>query len=159
MLVKAYEELSRKMHAPKLVLAGSGVINMETFSPEIREKVEVINNPSDKELVELYRGAAALALTSLEEGFGLVVVEAMACRVPPVATRCGGPEEIITDGVDGFLVNCGDASALADRLLTLCGDWERNVRTGQAARRTSEVKFSVTATQSLHANVYRRHMK
>jgi glycosyltransferase involved in cell wall biosynthesis len=50
------------------------------------------------------------------EGFGLTILEAMACRCPAVSTRAGGPEEIIEEGVTGHLVPAGDSAALADRL-------------------------------------------
>jgi glycosyltransferase involved in cell wall biosynthesis len=44
------------------------------------------------------------ALSSDEEGLGIVILEAMACAIPVVATKCGGPDGIITDGKDGYLI-------------------------------------------------------
>lgn len=63
------------------------------------------------------RGALAeldvLVCASREEGFGLAIVEAMQAGVPVVATRCGGPEDIVEDGVSGLLVPAEDPAALA----------------------------------------------
>lgn len=74
----------------------------------------------------------------------MVVVEAMASGIPVVATRCGGPEEIITHGVDGYLVPRDDAHALALHLNLLCSE-SLNQIVGEAARRTAVARFSVEA--------------
>ncbi len=57
-----------------------------------------------------------LVCTSQTESFGNVLVEAMACGVPAVSTKCGGPEEIIDDGVNGFLVEIGDVNSLVEKV-------------------------------------------
>ena len=77
----------------------------------------------------MYQRAAVFALPSDDEGLGIVILEAMACGVPVVATRCGGPEDIITDGTDGFLVPRYDAGALASRLVS-----KKSSRTQEAPR-------------------------
>jgi len=57
-----------------------------------------------------------LACTSQTESFGNVLVEAMACEVPVVSTKCGGPEEIIDDEVDGYLVDIGDVESMVEKI-------------------------------------------
>jgi len=57
--------------------------------------------------------AHIFVLPSLQEGMSNALLEAMACGLPPVATRIGGVEDIVTDGVNGILVKPGDASGLA----------------------------------------------
>ncbi|MEH3147863.1 MAG: glycosyltransferase [Methylobacterium frigidaeris] len=63
-----------------------------------------------------YAGARVFALSSRSEGFGNVVVEALASGLPVVATDCGGPREILADGRHGALVPVGDEAALAAAL-------------------------------------------
>jgi glycosyltransferase involved in cell wall biosynthesis len=79
--------------------------------------------------------ADVFALSSAWEGFGNVVVEAMACGAPVVATRCPyGPEEILERGTYGELVEVGDVEALARGILGLLGDPARRARLAEAGR-------------------------
>jgi glycosyltransferase involved in cell wall biosynthesis len=76
--------------------------------------------PFQVDAQSLLRAADALVLTSDEESFGLVLVEAGACELPVVATRTQGPAEIVDDGQTGFLIGPGNEAELAtclDRLI------------------------------------------
>lgn len=74
-------------------------------------------DPPQERIRELYAACDVWLCGSRIEGFHLPPLEAMACRCPVVSTRVGGPDEIVEDGVNGYLVDVGDADALADRLL------------------------------------------
>lgn len=84
--------------------------------------------PQDK-LRRLYEKCDAWLCGSNREGFGLTVLEAMACRCPAVSTRAGGLMDIIEDGMNGYLVEVGDAKGLADRALHVLSlaqeEWRR----------------------------------
>ena len=69
------------------------------------------------------------------EPFGQVVIEGMCAQMLVVASRGGGPEEIISDGVDGFLYRSGDIDALAQILVRLEAEPELRTRLGPAAAR------------------------
>jgi N-acetyl-alpha-D-glucosaminyl L-malate synthase BshA len=75
------------------------------------------------------------------ESFGLAALEAMACGVPPVATRVGGVPELITDGVDGYLEAPGDVAAHTARVVALLTDDALRARMSGAARHTAETRF------------------
>lgn len=75
------------------------------------------------------------------EGWGMSLLEAMACNKPVVATRIGGVPEIVEDGVTGFLVAPGDEAALAQSLLRLLRDGALRRSMGQAGRRRAEMLF------------------
>ena len=72
------------------------------------------------------------------EPFGQVVIEGMSAQLPVVASRGGGPEEIITDGVDGLLYPRGDVAALAQILLQLEAEPQLRNQLGRAARRRAQ---------------------
>jgi glycosyltransferase involved in cell wall biosynthesis len=75
------------------------------------------------EIMPVYREHSILLLTSLYEPFGLVLPEAMSCGLPVVAFDCpDGPADIITDGVDGFLIKDRNIEAFADRVCQLIED-------------------------------------
>jgi glycosyltransferase involved in cell wall biosynthesis len=76
------------------------------------------------------------------EPFGRVIVEAMAMRRPVVASRAGGPLEIIEDNRNGFLVPPGDHEALASRIIELLEDRALSARIAEAAYRDVESRFS-----------------
>ncbi len=105
-----------------------------------------------------YMAAADLfVLSSLFEGFGNVIVEAMACGVPVVATDCPfGPGEIIADGESGVLVAPASATALTDGILRVLRDEElrkRLARGGRARSHDFDAKAITRAYEELFLSV------
>lgn len=91
------------------------------------------------DIMSHYRRSSVLILTSLYEPFGLVLPEAMSCGLPVVAFDCPyGPGEIITDGVDGFLIKNRDINAFAERVCQLIEQPELRARMGQAGTQSSQ---------------------
>ncbi|MFW6075321.1 MAG: glycosyltransferase, partial [Chloroflexota bacterium] len=82
-------------------------------------------------------------------------VQAMACGLPVIATRSGGPETIIDDRRTGILVEPGDPRALADAIRYLAAEPARRVRLGEAARETVARRFSLEATIDAYQQLYR----
>ena len=127
LLLEAYRLLSERMNpAPRLALAGPGRPTDE-FEARARElglwdRIDIHVFPEKADLARIYRDASAFVLASDEEGFGVTVVEAMASGAPPVSTRSGGPDDIIDEGHDGFLVDRDDAAGLADRMQLATSD-------------------------------------
>lgn len=146
LLLKAFSLLSPNLSHVKLVTAGSGhpppSYWKQVEAMGLQDRVSHVSRPETSELIKLYQQAAVFALSSDEEGLGVVILEAMACAVPVVATRCGGPDSIITDGRDGFLVPLDDADAMAKALACLATDQERNQRMGLEARATIEARYA-----------------
>ena len=98
--------------------------------------------------------ADILTLTSVEESFGLVLVEAGTFKIPVVATKSQGPNEIIVDGKTGFLVRQNDPEHLAQKLDRLVSDWQLRFRLGKANhRRVMEEYNPVTNTKKIEMEI------
>ena len=95
--------------------------------------------PPTAEIMDVYQQHAMLLLTSRYEPFGMVLPEAMSCGLPVIAFDCPyGPADIITDGVDGFLVNDRNIKDFADKVCLLIENTELRHQMGQAAIRSSQ---------------------
>ena len=90
-----------------------------------------------------YLNSSIFVLPSRFEGFGLVLIEAMACGVPVVSFDCeNGPRSIITDGVDGFLISSFDIEAFAEKVILLMKNENIRKEMGENARR-SAAKYDI----------------
>jgi glycosyltransferase involved in cell wall biosynthesis len=87
-----------------------------------KEHVEFLGNVPRARLVDLMSRSHALVLPSIEDGFGLVMAEALACGCPVIASTNTGAEELFSDGVEGFVVPICDSPAILERLQQLADD-------------------------------------
>jgi glycosyltransferase involved in cell wall biosynthesis len=87
--------------------------------------------------------AGVLVLPSYAEGMPMSILEAMAMGKPVIATAVGGIPEMISDGVEGFLVRPGDVRALAQRMLQVARDGGLYERMSLAARQRVQRQFSL----------------
>ena len=94
-------------------------------------------------------------LTSSSEGFSIATIEAMAAGLPVVATRCGGPEEIIEDGVDGRLVEANNPEAIAEGLLALIDDPEQARALAERGRLKARDTYSMDRMIQRYEDLYR----
>ncbi len=102
----------------RVILAGPAMPNFDRFWQgfEYKDLVTRLGPITDAQKRDFYAGIDAFALPSRTDSFGLVLLEAWANAKPVIAYRAGGPADLIRDGVDGWLVPCGDVKALADAL-------------------------------------------
>ena len=89
-----------------------------------------------------YAAAFAALNFSASESFSITCLDACAAGLPVIATRCGGPEELIDDGVTGWLVPVGDVAAMADRMAWLLAHREEAAKMGAAGQKLVEERFS-----------------
>jgi glycosyltransferase involved in cell wall biosynthesis len=109
------------------------------FRAEFRNlDVEIKVGLSNAQLAEDIVRADVMALPSIAEGFGLAILEAMACGVPVICTHNTGGVDLITDGQDGFVTPIRDVSALSQLLELGLADRDRFYEIGQAARKVAE---------------------
>jgi len=95
-------------------------------------------------------------LPSATESFGLAALEAMAHRVPVIASRVGGLPEVVRHGVDGYLEALGDVEAMAQDALTLLRDGALRKRMGLAAQQRATSTFDEGPVIDQYEAVYER---
>ena len=105
---------------------------------------------------ELLPNADLMLMPSEMESFGLAALEAMACRVPAIATQVGGVPELINDGVNGLLFDVGDVEAMAMAAIDLLQDQPRLDAMSAAARKTAQDHFCATTIIAKYESYHRQ---
>lgn len=135
--VAAFARLAAERPDVRLVVAGEGEQGraIDALHPEVRERVIMLGSVPNEELPPYHAAADVFLAPSVGgESFGIVLVEAMAAGLPVVASRIAGYDEVVTDGVEGFLVPARDAAALAGSAGRLLDDPDLARRMGEAGR-------------------------
>ena len=144
-------------HVPAhLMLVGDGPdrsqAEMLAFGLGIRDRVHFLGKQDS--VTELLPLADLMLMPSELESFGLAALEAMACRVPAIATRVGGVPELIEDGVSGCLFPVGDVASMAECAIGLLKDPDRLQSMGAAARQTAQDHFCASRIIPLYEKYY-----
>ncbi len=107
-LLQAMRRIKKEFPNSLLILVGKGALKKTYLKLikeyEIENKVKLVDHLPQNKLADYYRAADVFVLPSLNEAFGLALVEAMACGVPSIATRTQGPSQIIENNKNGILV-------------------------------------------------------
>jgi glycosyltransferase involved in cell wall biosynthesis len=156
-LVRAFDAIAGDHPDVTLALAGGKGWGWNEAADAIagarhRERITALGFVDDEVVPALLRGAAAMVYPSLEEGFGLTALEALACGVPLVTTTGSAMEEVAGDAA--LLVAPGDATGLSsaiDRVLR--GDPEQPVRRATGLRRAASATWDAAAAG--HVEAYR----
>lgn len=157
-LLDAFQAVSERFPDAKLILMGRG-----TDSPELAAKIaERGIEPNVHCLGFRPDGRHVMAVLdvytqpSIEEAFGLAVIEAMAMGHPVVVSEVGGMARTVEDGISGFHVKPGDPESLADQLISTLEDPTRSQRVGKNAQRRVKEHFSVGAMAEAYDRFYDR---
>jgi len=164
--IRALAELRRKGRAARLTIVGDGPERprLEALIKELGlfGIAELAGALSHESVAEHYRSASVLLMPAVtdwkgeQEGFGMVLVEAMATGLPVVATRSGGIPDVVTDGVTGLLVPERDPAALASAAAHILDDPSLASTLVEAARRELDTRFAPDAIARGYEAVYRR---
>ena len=152
-LIEAHTRLSERGFSHELVLCGLpawGVEQIERAIAKAPDPARILRTGfvSEEEKIDLYRGASVFVYPSIAEGFGLPVLEAMACGTPVVTTNGSAPEEVA--GQAALLVPPQDAASLADSIARVLEDGEL---ASDLRRRGPERAASFTWTKAAEQTV------
>jgi glycogen synthase len=121
----------------------------------VHRRVHFKGYVAQDELGAHYRRADAFVLPSLAESFGMVLLEAMSCGLPVVASRTGGIPETVTDGENGLLVPAGDPRELAAALRRLVNDRELRLEIGENNVRKVRARYTWAKVAEQYEHTYR----
>ncbi len=141
LLIEAFSKIAKQCKEWHIDIYGSGD-DFEKLSKYIHFKGlenQLFIKPTTDNIYDEFQNSDFFVFSSRYEGWGLVLVEAMACGIPTVSFKCDyGPEEIITDKVDGLLVNNGDVNDLASKILWMTNNPIECKNMGKQARETAK---------------------
>ena len=151
LLLKAWKEVESQIDDWRLDVFGEGERSpYEQLIDNLGiDRAHCALNGRTTDVEKEYCNSSVFVLSSRFEGFGMVIVEAMACGLPVVAFDCPwGPQAIISDGEDGLLVENGNPSALAQNLIALIkDDGKRKVMSEAALRNVQRFQIEHIAQQ------------
>lgn len=157
-LIPAFAEVASVYPDAKLTIGGNGEIEqaknlISSLDLDGRAKLAGWVGLEAKE--RLLRSSGIYVLPSYNEGLPMSVLEAMAAGLAVITTRVGGIPELITDGVDGLLIEPGDREGLKRSLLALLEDDQLRQRLAKAGRSRVKEKYSDEAILPLLRQIYR----
>ena len=155
-LIRAYAKVQKRVPESALVLVGDGSLKEQLATLAAAEgvaaRVRFLGDRDD--IPELLQGFCMFASSSTTEGYSIAIMEACAAALPTIATRVGGNAEIVRDGINGHLVEAGDAEALACAMVAVLEDTPRAQSMGLAARDWVMRHGSLRAMATRYAQVY-----
>ncbi len=157
-LVEAAHLVVQKMPDVRFVILGEGELRdaLERMVKDYRLEKHVLLPGFRTDVLGCLKGFDLFVMSSVTEGLGTSLLDAMACSRPIVATRTGGIPEVVDDGVTGVLVPPRDHRALANAVLALIGDAPRRRAMGAAGFTRVSERFTVERMVAATASVYAR---
>jgi glycosyltransferase involved in cell wall biosynthesis len=147
-LVELASNLKSKGLNFKIIIAGEGKLENELQNlvkkNQLEDKIEFIGFVED--MKSFMQSIDIFVLTSIWEGFGYVLVEAMACNKPVVAFRISSNPEVVLDNVTGYMVEPFDVSSMTNKVIQLIEDKETREKMGNEGRKRVENIFTFSKT-------------
>ena len=152
LFLQAAELVAEAVPQARFLVVGDGELReeLEAYASDLRLDGRVFFTGWRRDLPCLYADLDVVALTSINEGTPVSIIEAMAAGVPVVATAVGGVPDVVVNGETGYLVKAGDVKGLAEAITELLRNSEKARGMGRKGREAVYPKF---AAQTLIANV------
>jgi len=139
-LLQAFSEL--KLPDSELLLVGSINDEIKPFFKKYEGNFKWIGNVPERELYKYYSQSSLFVIMSIEEGLALVQVQAMACGLPIICTTNTGGEDLIREGIEGFVINIRDVESLKEQIVYLYNNPGICKEMGQAALERAKTGFT-----------------
>src|SRR5215468_5452388 len=157
-LIEAAHLVVQKMPDARFVMLGEGELReaLERLVKEYHLEKHVLLPGFRTDVLGCIKSFDLFVMSSVTEGLGTSLLDAMACSRPIVATRAGGIPEVVDDGVTGVLVPARDHQAMADAIVALLEDRPRRTAMGNAGLARVNARFTVETMIVGTAAVYAR---
>ncbi len=123
LLLRAAAEVKKQRQDIKFVIAGQGSGELYQKLLNLQDRLDLKDTVFflgfKEDTLQVLHGIDIFLLCSTSEGFSISLIEAMACGLPVIATKCGGPEEIISSGQEGILLEEQSPLSMANSILAL----------------------------------------
>jgi len=164
--LEAAAQVMKEIPETKFLIVGEDIdqnkkqeIKLRNLAEKLRLTDNIIFTGPRNDIPEIMLSLDIFVLSSLKEHFGRVIIEAMACGKPVIATNAGGVPEIVKDGYTGILVPPRDSDALARAIIDLSKDKKKVELMGGRGRKRAEELFSIEANVKKIEQVYKGLLK
>ncbi|MDO7135408.1 glycosyltransferase family 4 protein [Algibacter lectus] len=165
-LAEIFNAILKTEPSAKLKLIGGDASDIKTgqtstyalmqsiFSDEAKQNVEYLGKMPYSDVKAHIKKAHVCTFPSFAETLGMVTIESMALQKPVVNTSIGWAQELIDDGINGFLVHPSDIEAYSKAILKLFKDPELSATIGRAARKKTELSFDINSIADKNITFY-----
>lgn len=155
-LIRAFAKVQSSDSGPRLAIVGDGPRRdrLETLASDLGVDDRITFTGFRDDVPVLMHAFDVFVLPSRWEGFGLVLLEAMAARTPIVASAVSAIPEVVDDGRTGYLVTPGDAEAFASTIESMLSEESTAATMGEAGRERLESRFAVSRMVTETLDVY-----
>jgi glycosyltransferase involved in cell wall biosynthesis len=156
LLLEAFAAVKARHPKARLTVAGDGPARsrLEARARDLGLEVAFPGYLDEAQVADLLASAAMLVLPSFAEGLPVVLMEALASRIPVIATQVAGVSELVVDGVSGLIVPPGDVAGLARAMDRLLGDPDLRARMGEAGRARVEAEHDIQTEAAWLAELF-----
>ena len=157
-LVRAIPHVLAKLPGTRFFIVGKGELmnELKEIASELGLKRELIFTGFRSDVAAFYKIAALYVMSSVQEGLGTAVLDALALAIPVVATNAGGLPEIIQNGKTGRLVAAADPEALAEGMIELLTRPELAEAMGHEGQAMVQRRFSIGAMVDNNIEAYKK---
>jgi len=152
LFLQAAQAVAEAVPQARFLVVGDGELKeeLEAYACDLGLDGKILFTGWRRDLPRLYADLDVVALTSINEGTPVSLIEALAAGVPVVATAVGGVPDVVVEGETGYLVEAGDVEGMAEAIIELLRNPKKAREMGMAGRKAVYPKFSA---QTLIANV------
>lgn len=154
-VIRSFAKITKQVNA-KLLLLGDGpeysIVCRLVKELDLCDKVLFLGN--QRHVADFLSISDLMMLLSEKESFGLVLLEAMACKVPVIGTNAGGIPEVIKDGETGFICEVGNTDQIAEKAIQILSDEELHQRMAQRSLERANTYFSQQNIIAKYEDIY-----